>query len=266
MNQSRGLFLLFAIASSTLTFLPFNAGERSSNQLSRPLQAADTQQRRALTVRVMADDQNGSGVLIHADQNGTWLVTNRHVVGTSKTACIVTASNHYHEAAIYSRREGSNDLAFGLIPGSGLDLPTAILASKRYKDLIVNVTATGYSAPDYRYTESIGLTLPLLEKPVHGGYGLVYSSQINKGMSGGGVFNQMGELIGINANHSDPLWSSAWLDGQGKALDKELSEKLDAASVGLTSNLIAAEFRRVKQSYVGPRKPSGSCQKNKASV
>jgi S1-C subfamily serine protease len=266
MNSSRRPVIVTIIASLTLATLSVNAGERSSQQPKLPLKAEDRRQRQALTVRVMANDQNGSGVIIHADQNGTWVVTNRHVVGSSKSACIATASGALYEAAIYSRRDSVSDLAFALIAGSGPGLPTATLATGKYKDTIATVTATGYSAPEYRYTESIGLTLPLLERPVQGGYGLVYSSQVNKGMSGGGVFNQKGELIGINANHSDPLWSSAWLDGKGKPLDKELSEKLDAASVGLTSNLISAEFRRVVQAYVGPRKLSDACEKYKSAT
>lgn len=263
MNRSHRHFFLSAITSLTLAVLPVNAGEQPFNQSSLPVKADGTRQRQALTVRVMTNDQNGSGVIIHTDQSGTWIVTNRHVVGASKTACIVTASDRYYEAAIYSRRETTNDLAFALIPGSGLNLSAAVLVTEKHKDPIVAVTATGYSAPEYRYTESIGLTLPLLQRPVQGGYGLAYSSQVNKGMSGGGVFNQKGELIGINANHSDPLWSSAWFDGQGKALDKELSEKLDAASVGLASNLISAEFRSVLQSYVAPLNLSVACQKYK---
>lgn len=222
--------------------------------------------RRAFTVRVMASDQNGSGVIIKTDQNGAWIVTNRHVIGTSKLACIATSSGQYYDALIYSRRESPNDLAFVFIPEPPRGLSSAVLATTNYTDIIANVTATGFSAPEHRYTESIGLTLPLLDKPVQGGYGLVYSSQINKGMSGGGVFNKKGELIGINANHSDPLWTSEWLDGQGQPLAKELSDKLDAASVGIASNLIAAELRRVMQAYASPAKLGEECKKHQPGI
>jgi hypothetical protein len=79
---------------------------------------------------------------------------------------------------------------------------------------------------------------------LEGGFDLAYTSTVEKGMSGGGVFIG-GLLIGINGAHSKPLWPGQWNDQRGKPVDAVLNQKLDLVSLGISVPTIKAAMKAV---------------------
>lgn len=230
-----------------------------SNTPERSLSAVELLRRNS-TVQVITPDLHGSGVIIAAPADGYWVVTNRHVVAGAEFACVATFSGARYPGVVRLPSSPNIDLAFVWFPLAVHPFPVATLALDSPKDAIDNVISNGFAYPGNQYTESSGLTIPLLDRTIESGYRLVYSNVVTKGMSGGGVFSSDGLLIGINAIHSDPLWPVNWLDSSGKPLSPALMAKLDAASVGIASDLIAREFATHSSPAAGKVDP-GICSK-----
>lgn len=213
-------------------------------------------QRQSVTVmlREPSGNQLGSGVLVGSAAGGYWVVSNRHVVQQQNVLCVVSSDRKVTAGFVLPPRrvKGAQELDLALlwIPRRSKEpLMVAVLAPQRLaaSELPV-VNSTGYPTllqanPDGPlYSESEGLLLPLLKRPLEGGFDLAYTSEVQKGMSGGGVFSGA-ELIGINGAHAKPLWPGQWRDQAGKAVDDEVHRKLELVSLGISADVIKAELK-----------------------
>lgn len=213
-------------------------------------------QRQSVTVmlREPSGNQLGSGVLVGSAAGGYWVVSNRHVVQQQNVLCVVSSDRKATAGFVLPPRrvKGAQELDLALlwIPRSSKEpLMVAVLAPQRLaaSELPV-VNSTGYPTllqanPDGPlYSESEGLMLPLLKRPLEGGFDLAYTSEVQKGMSGGGVFSG-GELIGINGAHANPLWPGQWRDQRGMPVDGQLNRKLELVSLGISGEAIKAELK-----------------------
>ena len=111
--------------------------------------------------------------------------------------------------------------------------------------------ATGYPARD-DYVERPGLTVPLLSKALEGGYGLTYTSDIDKGMSGGGVFDSNDRLVGINATHQEPLWETSRQYKSGHQVSENMNQKLDQVAIGLDIQQVVKLLKSADQQIEAP--------------
>lgn len=50
-----------------------------------------------------------------------------------------------------------------------------------------------------------GKLLLQMSKPLQQGYQLGYSNTIDRGMSGGAIFNSLGEVVGVNGKSANPV-------------------------------------------------------------
>lgn len=211
--------------------------DKSSEKLSRA----------SITVQVINGDQKGSGVIIRDKQKKLWIVTNRHVVGESLSVCVIFSGGYILPGIVFRPIRAENDIAF--ISFAQVNANT----SYAHPDLLFDtesvslVMATGYAASTNTYLETSGVTIPILRGNVlESGYSLTYSNQVEKGMSGGGIFSDDGRIVGINALHSDPLWIGDWYDSRGMKLKGSLGKKLDTVSVGIAVQTIFSELDRIK--------------------
>ncbi len=215
------------------------------------------QQHRELVTVLLSDangEAKGSGVVVGTADGGQWIATNRHVVGDQKTICLGNGPRSKAAAfVVIGKASGSKkplDLALVWLPRSDKELLSqAVLAQTPTEaSKLPLVVSTGYPTPlqklpDGRtYTEKPGLLVPLLSSPLEGGFDLAYTSTVEKGMSGGGVFIG-GVLIGINGAHANPLWPGQWNDQRGKPVDTLLNQKLELVSLGLSITKIQAAMK-----------------------
>lgn len=213
------------------------------------------QQRRDVTVLLsdLQGDPLGSAVVVAVAEGGYWLATNQHVVGERKSLCVGSDSGK-PEAALVMPIKASNpnnalDLALlwlPIPPGAGADKRKAVAPFAPVQPSageLPLVIANGFpismeanpSRPEYR--EARGLLLPLLSKPLQGGFDLSSTAAVQKGMSGGGVF--LGRhLIGINGTHADPLWPGMLLSETGQPIDAALNERLELVSLAISAPVI----------------------------
>jgi len=212
--------------------------------------------RRGVTMQLKTEDYQplGSAVVVRAAQNGYWLVTSRHVVQTIHRLCVVPFAGPPQPAQVIPLRTPSSrsamDLALIWQPASPADGPVS--KSRQVARLVPSlplaanfqvVTASGYPTfnsneqPGLRYVESTGLLIPLLEKPIEGGFDVASTVSVTKGMSGGGLF--LGErLLAINGIHAHPLWSGTLLDADGQPLKPDLNLKLEQVSLSISASAV----------------------------
>jgi S1-C subfamily serine protease len=194
-------------------------------------------------------EQRGSGVFLRRAEGGTWLVTNRHVVDGYDSVCMQSSDGRLWpgKTILLAGKPSSLDLAFVWLSSSGESPPLAITSSSpvvpdRSKaqtwDFPV-VLASGYPVEEGSnkkppaYKELAGLLLPLLSQPLEGGLQLTTTALVRKGMSGGGLFDAHGFLIGINATHADPLWSAPLRDEAGRSLSPQLNRQLEFVAMAI---------------------------------
>ncbi|WP_411869604.1 serine protease [Vulcanococcus limneticus] len=209
----------------------------------------------AITVQVINGDQKGSGIIIRDKQKRLWIITNRHVVGESSDVCIAFSDGRDATGSVFQSEYTDDDIAFISVAQLRKDEPYAVPDYQLDSASVNPVVATGYRADTDAYLETPGVTVPILKGKILGsGYSLTYSNQVEKGMSGGGIFSDNDRLIGINALHSDPLWPGDWHDSNGRRLKGGLGRKLDSVSVGIAIENIYSALNHIKRK--GTTKPA----------
>jgi len=233
--------LHFAISISTV----FHAGTRAYSAEQNNLDDIN-EIRRLLTTRIYIDKRPvGSGIILSTTANNYWIATNRHVVQSNKTACIQTYEGIKHGATVFDSINTRNaDIVFLRFNSKmKYPVPEGFLATRRYPLIPRKIIATGFpigmESTDSMYTERRGVTVPLLSTPIQDGLQLTYTSNIEKGMSGGPVFYGDNQLAGINSLHSDPLWDVDYKDANGKTISPLLSEALKRVAIGVPVSVIS---------------------------
>ena len=92
--------------------------------------------------------------------------------------------------------------------------------------------AAGFPYNSDRLEVTLGKLLLQTKKPLKQGYQLGYSNNIQKGMSGGAIFNNLGEVVGVNGRSANPILP----DYQYQDLSyptKQLQQKMTQLSWGI---------------------------------
>lgn len=161
-----------------------------------------------ITVVIDGCGEAGSGVVFKKDDKTYSVLTAYHVVKKAKGNCLIlTSDGIQHKVA-------ASDAT---VPVAGVDLAVLTFVSdKTYKvakmgdsDKAVEGSSV-YVAGSPGVSEAIkqrtmlipdGRIIGLVPQPSEAeGYGLIYNNNTSRGMSGGPVLNQKGELIGIHGS------------------------------------------------------------------
>jgi tetratricopeptide (TPR) repeat protein len=159
---------------------------------------------KGVTVRIESDNSQGSGQIVRQQAGQYFVLTAAHVVrdGSVKYA-VVTADN---------RRYQLSPAAIQLLPGVDLAV-VKFTSDRRYavpKLGDANTSTEGtttYVSGFPSGTEAIDISIFSFtdgkvtansSRPLKDGYAIIYSNKTLPGMSGGGVFNEQGELIAIH--------------------------------------------------------------------
>lgn len=209
--------------------------------------------RRSLAVRVFlaSDTFIGSGLIVSSGDGGYWVATNRHVAAVGSRLCVQTSDGELHPASAGERiSRQSTDLAF-LWFASVKAYPEgkAHLLQESQVLLPALVDAAGFlgSSPNHDFVTRRGLIVKLLDQPIEQGLQLTYTSDVEKGMSGGPIFlDGRTTIIGINSWHSNHLWEGPILDRNGRSLSPFLNRLLSHLALGIPSSAILEEMRTLK--------------------
>jgi S1-C subfamily serine protease len=205
------------------------------------------QQLRSISIKVLAHGETiGSGVLFDRQQQVYTVITNAHVIQAASTPFqLQTHDGQVYAAALITPPTGQNrDLSILRFQSQRI-YTTAKLATSSPKIgdrvwsagfplIAVTSTSVDRTAVPSKPLRDINIvngqitqTLPIA---ITGGYSIGLDREIRKGMSGGPLINQAGELVGINGVHANPLWDTPEILEDGSTVSDVLQEQINNSS------------------------------------
>ena len=187
---------------------------------------------KAISVKITANNSSGSGVIVQKNGNIYTVVTNRHVVDRGNVYHIYTNDRIIHQGKIIVISE-QDDLA--ILEFTSDRIYPVVTVNPAPLELHKNLIAAGFPYNSDCLEITSGKLILQTQKPLKQGYQLGYSNDIQKGMSGGGIFNSVGEVVGINGRSANPIIA----DYQYQDLtypNKQLQEKMTQLSWGIPIN------------------------------
>jgi tetratricopeptide (TPR) repeat protein len=161
------------------------------------------QQAKTVTVLIRNDGASGSGVLIQRQGQIYTVLTAAHVVRSSVPYTVIAPNGEQHRVAISDIQAIAGvDLALVHFRSDRV-YPVAKVGSSQSLTEGNPVYVAGFplstaaiTQPVYNFTD--GKVTARSSKPFADGYSMVYTNNTLPGMSGGGVFNRSGQLVGIH--------------------------------------------------------------------
>jgi Flp pilus assembly protein TadD/V8-like Glu-specific endopeptidase len=160
-----------------------------------------SQQVKAVAVSIETSESNGSGVIIQRQPGKYLVLTAAHVVRDTQESHIIRASDgqkyRLEKTILFPQGIDLAVVSFS----SNKNYPVATIGNSSDAEEGTTVSVAGYPHLDRQvpiYNLRTGRIVANSSLGLADGYGLVYSSNTLPGMSGGGVFNERGELIAIH--------------------------------------------------------------------
>lgn len=191
----------------------------------------------SVTVKVLADKNQGSGFLIANQDNKYWVITNSHVTNLTTTYQIKTPDQKIHTARLIVQddSENGNDLAI-LEFDSSENYSLVNLADVETQQNLENgqtVFVAGFPLGSDKMSFSEGKISYITTKALKGGYQIGYTNETNLGMSGSPVFNQEGKVIAIHGTGAFPVLKNAYVYQDGLLPSDELIEIMEKLSFAI---------------------------------
>ena len=187
----------------------------------------------AITVKIISNNGNGSGVII-GKRKGRYLVwTNNHVVEDSQNLSVETIDNKTHKARIIDRAIDSDDDLAVLVFESPRDYAIASLNTAAEPVVEQNILSIGYSSQTSNVVVEQGYIDRVLPQTLKQGYQIGYTNQVVRGMSGGAILNIFGDLVGINGKSSYPISNTGYTYDDGTMPTDSEIEQMRKLSWGI---------------------------------
>jgi S1-C subfamily serine protease len=206
---------------------------------------------RSVTVRVLTDKGDGSGVIIKKQGNNYIVLTNDHVINnkSNREFLIVTSDGLQYSAqkTPISTDLKSLDLAI-LHFQSNQSYTVATISNTPIEngDIVYGVgfpswywqDNTPFPTRDWQVQRAFKLASGqvgmILDKSLFRGYQIGYTSDIESGMSGGAILNESGELVGLNGRLKKNFYGiTTFLFVDGTLPSKQLFYKMNQLSWGI---------------------------------
>lgn len=209
-----------------------------------------------VTVRIFTDNSAGSGVIIKQVGNTYTLVTNHHVIDSNSTKLypVMTGDGMTHQATLVSTPQIAH-LDMALLQFTS-DRPYQVVEIADSNRLSVGESVFAAGFPNWHQPDSYkmsstrtwgsqafkltsGSVQMLPSRTLSQGYQLGYTNDIKSGMSGGPMFNNKGQLIGINGRSKYPIAGiGAFNFADGSQPSIEQFKKMESLSWGIPANKI----------------------------
>ena len=160
----------------------------------------------------------GSGVIIAAEGNKVYILTNNHVVSGTNTISVTTSDGTKYPATLIGT-DSTTDIAVISIEASGLSV--AKIGDSDALKVGDAIIAIGNPLGSLGGTVTEGIVSALNRDITINGQSmnlLQISAAVNPGNSGGGLFNSFGELVGIVNAKSASTSAATYIEGLGFAV------------------------------------------------
>ncbi|WP_244944999.1 S1 family peptidase [Nostoc sphaeroides] len=207
---------------------------------------------RAITVKIMAGETWGSGIIIEGRGQLYTVLTNAHVLRIGDNYRIQTPDGRTYSGRL-SRNDNFNDDDLATINfQSRRNYAIASIAQSPLK-IGDETFASGFPNDSNRWLFTIGKVENLLPQSFQGGYQIGYSNDIFKGMSGGPILNRRGELVAINGRHKHPLWGNPFIFLDGSTPIAKIRAKFEQSSWAVPIERFLRRIPEFAQGAVYPR-------------
>ncbi|MEB3829215.1 S1 family peptidase [Phormidium sp. CCY1219] len=204
-------------------------------------QARDLQQvAQSISVRILAEEPLGSGILIRQEGATYTVVTNEHVLRFASPPYQVETPDGRRYPLTQMRRGPSledNDLALLQFRTPGADYAIAQVGTHltpgepMFAGGFPWDSLSGEGEKGFVFRK--GTLWRVLDRALAGGYRIGYTNEIEKGMSGGPLLNQQGEVVGIHGMHAYPLWGDPYIYPDGSQPEASLRDQMTRYSWGI---------------------------------
>jgi S1-C subfamily serine protease len=232
-----GLATLLLLAKTELRDLRFPLRRESTRSHSVHL----------ATVRITSKEGYGSGIILKQLANHHVLIASAaHIINEDEDYACLTYANKWRSLGKVIRLPKGNDIDLIFIVARSTQRAVFDYLTMRRSSSTNEVIAAGYPADSKVYRSSPGVIAERLLIPLAGGYGIASTSSISKGMSGGGLYFQNGELAGMVATHADPLWDADLRRIDGSLVSNEEKLRLQKHSLAVPLEIIKEKVRQVR--------------------
>ncbi|WP_261219816.1 serine protease [Ancylothrix sp. D3o] len=201
---------------------------------------------KSITVKVMAGQSGGTGTIINKKGDVYKVLTNQHVVNLGTPHRIQTPNGNFYDAEIDKNVNSKDkDLALLQFRSSAdyqvAEFPENLEENEFFKALKVGdeLVAAGFPSEQNNLKIARGKIAVLPEKSLQGGYRLGYDNAIEKGMSGGPVLNNRGELIAVNGRDAYPIFGDPFVFEDNSRPSEKDKNKMMAVSWGVGVPVLA---------------------------
>ena len=197
-----------------------------------------------ITVRVIGDNNGGSGTILAKKGNSYLVVTNSHVLLGVNKVQIKTPDNQTYSAQILPNTNFAKlDLVvLQFTSNQNYCLPKEIASFDINPD--TPIIAAGYSSSKGEMLFRTGKVQQIISQPsLKAGYEIGYTSDIEQGMSGGAIISSQGYLLGINGISSYPLVNSGYVYTNGKRPTNTEIQELRKLSWGIPIKTVLVQVR-----------------------
>ena len=205
-------------------------------------------------VRILDRNFLGSGFIIHKTSNEYIVVTNQHVLRAGEAPYTVeTFDGSTYRAEVATDMNAVSDrydLAV-LKFQADTEYQKAKIGSSLNLEVGDPVFAAGFPYQEFSSNESSvvdkesrvgnlrqlafqpGRITVILDRALEEGYQIGYTNNVKKGMSGGPLLNEKGEVVGVNGKHAYPLWESPEIYQDGTEPCSALQELITRSSLAI---------------------------------
>lgn len=180
-----------------------NIEQKSAHsQISSQVKQKLVEKAEAITVKIYAGDNTGSGILLKHQEKTYTVVTNRHVIAHEKSYLIQTPDGVKHQATLLNSSTNEDLALLQFESDRSYTVAEIGNASEQYDR---ELFASGFPYNSDKLQLSTGKFALQLDTPLKDGYQIGYTNDIQSGMSGGAILDANGKVIGVNARSANPV-------------------------------------------------------------
>ncbi|MBD2147786.1 serine protease [Sphaerospermopsis sp. FACHB-1194] len=195
-----------------------------------------------ITVRVIGDNNSGSGTLLSKRGNTYLVLTNSHVIrGVNKISLTTADGKTYNAQTVPNTNFNKFDLA--LLQFQSNENYCLQEVANSVPNTEMEVMAAGYSATKGQIVFRTGRVEKIADKPLKEGYQIGYSSDIDQGMSGGAIINSVGQIIGINGRSAYPILNTGYVYPDGSRPSNAEIQEMRKLSWGIPTSTLLAQVK-----------------------
>ncbi|WP_246605385.1 S1 family peptidase [Sphaerospermopsis torques-reginae] len=195
-----------------------------------------------ITVRVIGDNNSGSGTLLSKRGNTYLVLTNSHIIrGTTKISLTTADGKTYNAQTVPNPNFDKFDLALLQFQSNENYCLQEVTNFVPFTEM--EVMAAGYSATKGQIVFSTGTVQKISQRPLKEGYQIGYNSDIEQGMSGGAIINSRGQIIGINGRSAYPILNTGYVYPDGSRPSNAEIQAMRKLSWGIPISTVLAQVK-----------------------